>query len=215
METAKWFLLALALGACGDNADDVETDADADADSDTDTDTDNDTEVSLLVAATFDGSDIVGEPYTVNDDQTVVDDGLTFVESIVKVTDSSVIWVGAEKSGWTPDSYRIAEIDGVRYVHPKADVGGDVIDVVLNMYADGEWTCDKVGSEFSETDEITFEEGQYLYLPFAGDFKVSGSELSYEADGVIAHGDFTSPTTITVTSTGGMPGDYVADCYAN
>jgi len=131
---------------------------------------------------------------------------------------------GSPADGTTSDGLPIiVGSDGWRWVSPSWNAplkDGDKLEdpIDSNAFASGSWTCEAKYSNNStniQTAEVQYKDGDTLLLPGFNYLAVSGSNLHSEEDGIVCDGSFTSPTTIHIASTGGMAGDYTADCYAD
>lgn len=83
----------------------------------------------------------------------------------------------------------------------------------VNVFIEGDWTCED-DSGFVEDGQVTYEQGYLLYLPSVGqNIEVNGMNLFYDDGDVSKEGAFITNTWLYIESTGGMAGDYTADCW--
>ncbi len=83
----------------------------------------------------------------------------------------------------------------------------------MNLFIEGTWTCEH-DDGFVENGTVTYTQGYLLYLPGVGDdIEVSGMSLDVIGGNYEQHGAFISDTWLYIESTGGMAGDFTADCW--
>ncbi len=89
------------------------------------------------------------------------------------------------------------------------------VSVKLNQYVSGEWTCvDPDNPDNVDSGTVEFEGFNTLQLPGYTDLTVLGRDVIYDDGTLVQNGTFDDSFHISVTSTGGMAGDRVEDCWA-
>jgi len=225
--TMKYFMmiaLALGLGACDGNDNGGGEDGNVNtACTDNCDDTDTPTGWAEYTVFVYDGFGAELDTALVfASTKTNIYDATSGETMSLPAPETYTVKAGSPADGTTSDGLPIiVGSDGWRWVSPSWNAplkDGDKLEdpIDSNAFADGSWTCE-FNNGFPDTPgEVTYDDGEYLYLPGVGmDIVVSGMTLHREGDDFTQEGEFTSPTEIVVNSYGGMAGDYTANCYAD